>query len=220
MCFFFFPALHARIWFPSTSSRLFAVTQKVFFYLAVINIPLGFCLKLHPTDKSRRKSLNLWVKCWYFFLLNTTPYTPPPPDPHTHTPLHTHTPKKTSQSNWSWRTNFWFTFIQLDNLTNNLDSKSPKKLLSCRAFSLLRSRLHAHTSTFPSPRYSKSSRLSDGPQVSRRSSHAAQDQRTRRVDGQQMHQITSFAMETKQRLCRAVFYLMDITHCLRARPEE
>lgn len=29
------------------------------FKLAVINIPLGFCLKLHPTDKSRRKSLNL-----------------------------------------------------------------------------------------------------------------------------------------------------------------
>lgn len=64
------------------------------FYLAVTNIPFGFCLKLHPTDKSRRKRL-------FFFSLNTIPHLPTP----------TFQKKRTSQSNQSWRTNSWFTLI-------------------------------------------------------------------------------------------------------------
>lgn len=109
-----------------TSSRHFAVMQKRF-YLAVINIPLGFCLKLHPTDKKQKKKSQPLSKVLIFFLVKHNPpmqCTPPT------TTTHTRTPKKTSQSNWSWRTNFWFALIQLDNLTNNLDSKSPEKLLS------------------------------------------------------------------------------------------
>lgn len=57
--FFFLSSSPCKNLVSVNKLKTFCRNAKSFFYLAVINIPLGFCLKLHPTDKSRRKSLNL-----------------------------------------------------------------------------------------------------------------------------------------------------------------
>lgn len=169
------------------------------FYLAVINIPLGFCLKLPSTEKSYRKSL---TSEWSADIFSPLTQLPRP------------NPKKSELRNQFLI--YTYSTWQLD---EQLRLKKPKVVyfLLSFAFLLEKQAAHTHAST---PGYSKSSQLSDETQVAEEAVTWHQTSRTIALDGQQMHQITSFAMETKQRLCRAVFYLMDITYCLCTRPKD
>lgn len=132
----------------------------------MINIPLGFCLKLPPADKTQKKKSQLLSKVLIFFLVKRNRPMQSNPPHHHHTQAHTHT-KEDKSKQLKLENQFLICADSTWQLDEQLALKKPREVtfLSGFFFPLLRSRLRAHTSTYPSPRYSKSSRLSDRPQV-------------------------------------------------------